>query len=198
MYQLYCILKDRDVPPTPDEIAIASGKKRLDGKTEAEYFKKLERASENIKKAFEEQQARGAVCKHHPFNNLRLMIWRIQQGPWDQEKFEQILTEWIVACDQPFEEVEKQEFVTMMNFVRHTGSPLKIPKRQAIKRRVMKMGEQIIEGVREMFMVRYFFLGFVVRCINYQGRNSRERSAFPWTRGHQAISTRFWPSLHTM
>jgi hypothetical protein len=63
MYQLYCILKDRDAPPTQDEIAIASGKKRLDGKTEAEYFKKLERTSENIKKAFEEQQARATVSK---------------------------------------------------------------------------------------------------------------------------------------
>ncbi|KAI0280551.1 hypothetical protein BC826DRAFT_975242 [Russula brevipes] len=124
MYQLYCILKDRDVPPTPDEIAIASGKKRLDGKTEAEYFKKLKNESENIKKAFEEQQARA-------------------NGAWDQEKFEQVLTEWIVACDQPFNEVEKQEFVTMMNL---------IPKRDGIKRRVMKMGDEIIEGVCEMFM----------------------------------------------
>jgi len=166
MYQLYCILKDRDVPPTPDEIAIASGKKRLDGKTEAEYFKKLERASENIKKAFEEQQARATVSENHTLDYLRLMIWRIQQAPWDQEKFEQVVTEWIVACDQPFDEVEKQEFVTMMNFVRHTG-PLKIPKREGIKRRVMKMGEEIIEGVREMFMVCSFFLDFVLRCINY-------------------------------
>ncbi|KAI0294734.1 hypothetical protein BC826DRAFT_968634 [Russula brevipes] len=162
MYQLYCILKDRDVPPTPDEIAIASGKKRLDGKTEAEYFKKLERTSENIKKAFEEQQAQATA-------------------PWDQEKFEQVVTEWIVACDQPFDEVEKQEFVMMMNFAHHTG-PLKIPKRKGIKQRVMKMGEEIIEGVREMFM----------------GRNSKQRSPFHWTRGHQAISTRFWQSLHTM
>lgn len=166
MYQLYCILKDRDVPPTPDEIAIASGKKRLDGKTEAEYFKKLERASENIKKAFEEQQARATVSENHTLDYLRLMIWRIQQAPWDQEKFEQVVTEWIVACDQPFDEVEKQEFVTMMNFVRHTG-PLKIPKREGIKRRMMKMGEEIIEGVREMFMVCCFFLDFVLRCINY-------------------------------
>lgn len=166
MYQLYCILKDRDVPPTPDEIAIASGKKRLDGKTEAEYFKKLERASENIKKAFEEQQARATVSENHTLDYLRLMIWRIQQAPWDQEKFEQVVTEWIVACDQPFDEVEKQEFITMMNFARHTG-PLKIPKREGIKRRVMKMGEEIIEGVREMFMVCCFFLDFVLRCINY-------------------------------
>ena len=31
MYNLYHILKDRDEPPTPDKIAMASGKKVLDG-----------------------------------------------------------------------------------------------------------------------------------------------------------------------
>ena len=61
MYQLYCVLKDREEPPTPDEIAIALGKKQLDGCTEAEYLKRLEKASENIKKAFEDQQAQAAV-----------------------------------------------------------------------------------------------------------------------------------------
>ena len=61
MYNLYCILKDHDQPPTPDEIAIASGKKLLDGCTKAEYLKRLETSSENIKKAFEDQKARAAV-----------------------------------------------------------------------------------------------------------------------------------------
>jgi hypothetical protein len=79
----------------------------------------------------------------------------LRQGPWDQEKFERLLTEWIVACDQPFDEVEKPEFIAMMNATRHaaTGGPLKIPKREAIKRCVMKMGEETIEGVHEMFSV---------------------------------------------
>lgn len=67
MYRLYCILKDREEPPTPDEIAIAAGKKKLDGHTEAEYIKKLESASENIKKAFEDQQARAGVRENAPF-----------------------------------------------------------------------------------------------------------------------------------
>jgi len=61
MYQLYCMLKDCEEPPTPDEIAIASGTKQLDGCTEAEYLKRLEKAFENIKKAFEDQQAWAAV-----------------------------------------------------------------------------------------------------------------------------------------
>jgi hypothetical protein len=63
MYQLYCILKDQEEPPTPDDIAIASGKKELDGYAEAEYLKKLEKSSENIKKAFEDQKSRAAVSE---------------------------------------------------------------------------------------------------------------------------------------
>ena len=58
-----------------------------------------------------------------------------------QEKFEQVLMEWVIACDQPFEEVERPEFVVMMNYTHHTGTPLKIPKRNGIKRRLMKMGD---------------------------------------------------------
>ena len=41
----------------------------------------------------------------------------------------------------------------MMNFTHRSGGPLKIPKREGIKRRVMKMGEETIEGVRNMFTV---------------------------------------------
>jgi hypothetical protein len=67
MYRLYCILKDWEEPLTPDEISITAGKKKLDGNTEAEYIKKLESTSENIKKAFEDQQAQASVCENDPF-----------------------------------------------------------------------------------------------------------------------------------
>ncbi len=68
MFQLYSILKDREEPPTPDKIAIASGKKKLDGNTEAEYIKKLENTSENVKKAFEDQRAQAGVSENCPFD----------------------------------------------------------------------------------------------------------------------------------
>jgi hypothetical protein len=61
MHQLYCILKNCDKPPTPNKITIASGKKQLNGCTEAEYIRKLEKSSKNIKKAFEDQQAHATV-----------------------------------------------------------------------------------------------------------------------------------------
>jgi hypothetical protein len=46
------------------------------------------------------------------------------------------------------------------------GGPLKIPKRDGIKRRVMKMGEETIRGVCEMFTVRSH-LRFVFRLAVY-------------------------------
>ena len=41
----------------------------------------------------------------------------------------------------------------MMNVVHHTGGTLEIPGHHAIKRRIMKMGEETIEKLREMFSV---------------------------------------------
>ena len=161
MFWLYTILKDWDEPPTPDEIVIASGKKTLDGNTEAKYIKKLENTSKNIKKAFEDQRARAGVSDNRPFDFNYFVSDNAWQGPWDQEKFEQHLTEWIIACDQPFEEVEKPEFITMMNFMYCSGGALKIPKRKGIKHWVMKMGDETIEGICEMFMV-WSHLGSVI------------------------------------
>ncbi len=80
----------------------------------------------------------------------------LQQGPWDQEKFKQVLMEWVVACDQPFEEVERPEFIMMMNYTYHTGTLLNIPGRNGIKRRLMKMGDNTIDGVCKMFSVHSF------------------------------------------
>jgi hypothetical protein len=57
--------------------------------------------------------------------------------------------------------VEKSEFITLMNFTRHTGGLLKIPQHDAIKRCVMKMGEETIEGVRKMFSVLSYPIPFI-------------------------------------
>jgi hypothetical protein len=77
----------------------------------------------------------------------------VNQGPWDQAKFERLLTEWIVACDQPFDEVEKEEFIKLVNYARHPAPSIKIHSREGIQRRVMKMGEETITSTREMFEV---------------------------------------------
>ncbi len=79
MYQLYSILKDRNELPTPEEIDIASGKRQLDGKAEAEYLKKLEKLSKNIKKAFQDQQAH-AVVSEIPCGFPLLVIYNVMTG----------------------------------------------------------------------------------------------------------------------
>ncbi|KAK0229620.1 hypothetical protein EDD85DRAFT_733696, partial [Armillaria nabsnona] len=66
-----------------DEISIANGSKNFDPQVAEVYLKQMESESENIIRAF-----------------------RKQSGEWDQEKFETLLAEWIIACDQPFEEVD--------------------------------------------------------------------------------------------
>ena len=37
--------------------------------------------------------------------------------------FEELLTKWIVASDQPFEEVEKPELVNLLNYSRSKNRP---------------------------------------------------------------------------
>ena len=64
-----------------------------------------------------------------------------------------MVMEWVVACDQPFEEVERPEFKAMLDYMHHTGTSLKIPGRNGIKRCLMKMGTDKIEEVRNMFSV---------------------------------------------
>jgi len=49
--------------------------------------------------------------------------------------------------------VEKPEFIAMMNHTHHGGGPLKLPKREGMKRRAMKMGEDTVGGIHEMFSV---------------------------------------------
>ena len=63
----------------------------------------------------------------------------------------QLITEWVVACDQPFDEVEKPEFNRMLQYAHQ--DELKILGRNVIKRRVMKMGEDVVEETRLMFLV---------------------------------------------
>jgi len=133
MYRLYLLLKSRKTPPTADELRIAQGEKVLDATTAAQYSVQLEQASVSIVDTFNKQVTKAF-------------------GEWNQAKFEELLTQWLVACDQPFEEVERPEFKALLDYT-HGGSPLHIPGRLAIKRRIMKMGEDTIQGVKDMIGV---------------------------------------------
>ena len=62
MYQLFCILNNRDEPPTEDEIAVAQGRKMMDPKVADEWLQKLEKSSKNLSDMFKRQIDQTAVC----------------------------------------------------------------------------------------------------------------------------------------
>lgn len=69
------------------------------------------------------------------------------------ETFKRYLAEWVVACDQPFEEVERPEFRRLLEYTHMGSKPLNIPHRTALKDRVMKMGKCTIEGIQTLVKV---------------------------------------------
>lgn len=48
------------------------------------------------------------------------------QGPWSQERFEMLLTNWIIATDQPFSTVDDIKFWELLMYVHHPAPDLKI------------------------------------------------------------------------
>jgi hypothetical protein len=62
MYRLFLLLKDRNEPPTEDEIAIGAGKKVLDPTAANEYLVQLEKSSSKLIDALHQQNERTAVC----------------------------------------------------------------------------------------------------------------------------------------
>ena len=153
MYRLYLLLKDRAEPPTDEEKDIAGGRKSLDAAKAAEYVKHLEKSSTNIVNLFNQQHQQAAVRPLPIFDrNLIEIHCFVQEQSWDQDTFERLLSEWIVACDQPFDEVEKPEFRQLLEYT-HLRPSLHIPHRGAVKKRIMKMGEDTIEDVKKMIEV---------------------------------------------
>ncbi|KAK0197811.1 hypothetical protein F5146DRAFT_1130724 [Armillaria mellea] len=109
MQCLYTILHEHKESLTEEEIVIVRGTKVLNVKSTMNYLKKLELASENIVQAFQQQTVQAV-------------------GEWDQVKFERLLLEWMIACDQPFEEMEWPEFPLLLIYTHHPApEPLHIP-----------------------------------------------------------------------
>ncbi|PBK59982.1 hypothetical protein ARMSODRAFT_1026991 [Armillaria solidipes] len=92
-----------------DEISIANGSKKLDPQVAEVYLKQMESESENIIRVFRKQSVDA------------------------KEKFKMFLAEWIIAYDQPFEEVDRAEFCNMLLYAHHhSPEDLHIPHRDAI------------------------------------------------------------------
>ncbi|KAK0454238.1 uncharacterized protein EV420DRAFT_1645133 [Desarmillaria tabescens] len=72
-------------------------------------------------------------------------------GDWDQKKFEWLLIEWIVACNQPFEEVEHPEFCRLLQYTHHPLPSLHIPSADTIQHKIMKMGDGVAKSLCMFF-----------------------------------------------
>ncbi|KAJ6481152.1 hypothetical protein C8R45DRAFT_1151991 [Mycena sanguinolenta] len=93
MYRLYQALYTRkDEPPTAQEVELARGNVPVDSEAAKTYLGKVEYATANILKSLENQAKKS-------------------RGDFSQEVFNTLLAEYIVACDQPFDTVEKPDIL---------------------------------------------------------------------------------------
>jgi len=67
---------------------------------------------------------------------------------FDTETFKRYVTEWGVACDQPFEEVERPEFCCLLEYMHIGSKPLDIPHQNALKNCIMMIGKDTVEGIK--------------------------------------------------
>ncbi|KAJ7440564.1 hypothetical protein B0H11DRAFT_1669251, partial [Mycena galericulata] len=101
MYRLYWALYTRkDEPPTQHEIQLARGDVPIDSEAAKAYLGKLESATANIIKSLENQAKKA-------------------RGDFSQDVFNTLLAEYLVACDQPFDTVDKPEFIRLMEYTHH-------------------------------------------------------------------------------
>jgi hypothetical protein len=155
MYRLYTILKDRAGPPDDDEVAFASGQKTMDPDTASAYFGRAEAASANLVSMFMKQSQQNAVSRSTVIAHRYCMIYAaiFQEKAFDSETFKRYLAEWVVACDQPFEEVDRPEFRRLLEYIHMGSKALDIPHRNALKDRIMKMGKSTTEGIQKLIKV---------------------------------------------
>ncbi|KAK6981508.1 Transposase-like protein, partial [Favolaschia claudopus] len=151
MFRLYEILKDRKTPATAEEADIASGKKQFAKREDLlAYLDKISSATTLNQQTIREAFARAQETK---------------LGPWDQAKFERLLVEWLVACDQPFSEVERPEFQDLLHYVHHREPALEIPSGKTVKRRIDDMLPELITELKSFFAVMHFSSSF--QCLPF-------------------------------
>ncbi|KAJ7254762.1 hypothetical protein C8J57DRAFT_1656825 [Mycena rebaudengoi] len=103
MYRFFEILKRRGTPLTEEEVAIAEGKKKFASRDAFLKFLDVyvttsaDQRQQSLKESFSRAGEKSL-------------------GDWSQATFERLLTEWLIACDQPFQEVERPEFRKLLEY----------------------------------------------------------------------------------
>ena len=97
-----------------------------------------------------------------------------------------------MAANQPFDAIENPEFRRLLEYT-HLRSGLHIPSASTVKRRIVKMGEDTIQGIKDMIAVRQlpaaYLIFLLIRCCNF--RSLAAKSACPSTPGRQVTDTHF-------
>lgn len=71
------------------------------------------------------------------------------------------MAEWVAACDQPFDEVEKPEFRWVLDYL---CPGVHIPHWDTLRRLIMKLGEETFEGTKEMIDVVFTITIYSIAC----------------------------------
>ncbi|KAI0757504.1 hypothetical protein C8Q80DRAFT_1265415 [Daedaleopsis nitida] len=80
----------------------------------------------------------------------------VEDENFDQSRFEELLAEWIVACDQPFQEVEHSELWRLFQYI-HGRATLHIPSADTVKRRIVDLSTATFENVKGMIKASLSF-----------------------------------------
>ena len=102
-----------------------------------------------------------------------------------------------MACNKPFTEVENPEFIAAMGYGR-TSSKFTLPKKDGVHRWVMKLGEEVVEETKAMFLIRFSLIltcHFLIYSSEISCRPWKEKSVSLLMLGHQATAMCFWRLL---
>ena len=82
----------------------------------------------DVSRGSRKQLRKTASHKRKAESSIAILNWRYyQEKAFDAETFKRYVAEWIVACDQPFEEVERPEFRRLLEYTHMGSKPLDIP-----------------------------------------------------------------------
>ena len=76
-----------------------------------------------------------------------------QQEPFSQETWTRLVSEWVAACDQPFDAVEQPEFKRLIEYTTRCNTTIKIPSSSTVKDSIMTMGDETVEDLKTLITV---------------------------------------------
>ena len=152
MYQLLNILNNCKTPPTANEIEMAEGWKVLDPKAVNNWLLKLEMASNRLMDMFKHQldQAVVSIIISLSFSIIHIGNLHIRTRLGVKRNLRGfLLNRW--SC-VPFEEVNWVEFCRLLEYTNMCPG-LHIPHQKSMKAKIMKMGQDTIQGTKDTLAV---------------------------------------------